>query len=129
MNRILEHILPKLRLVVEIQILQGDLLPLSQDKEVHKGSQGLRVVAALYHQAKEEGWSKEEFLEEAAKIEGIYVPSLYEPVYREGLSPRRLPCRTWPAAPGCGTAPAGRHSPTGRTGSPGCSRDRLLSGL
>ena len=36
----------------------------------------------LYQQAKEEGWSKEEFLEEAAKIEGIYVPSLYEPVYR-----------------------------------------------
>ena len=36
----------------------------------------------LYHQAREEGWSKEEFLLEAAKIEGIYVPTLYEPVYR-----------------------------------------------
>ena len=36
----------------------------------------------LYRQAKEEGWTKEEFLEEAARIEGVYVPSLYEPVYR-----------------------------------------------
>ncbi len=36
----------------------------------------------LYQQAKEDGWSKGEFLEEAAKIEGIYVPSFYEPVYR-----------------------------------------------
>ncbi|MCI9311391.1 MAG: TIGR03960 family B12-binding radical SAM protein, partial [Lawsonibacter sp.] len=38
----------------------------------------------LYRQARDEGWSKEEFLLEAAKIEGIYVPSLYEPVYRPG---------------------------------------------
>ena len=37
---------------------------------------------ALYRQAKEECWSKEEFLREAAQIEGIYVPSFYEPVYR-----------------------------------------------
>ncbi len=36
----------------------------------------------LYLQAREEGWSKEEFLEEASKIEGIYVPSFYEPIYR-----------------------------------------------
>lgn len=32
----------------------------------------------LYRRAKEEEWSKEEFLEEAAKIPGIYVPSLYD---------------------------------------------------
>ena len=37
----------------------------------------------LYRQAKEECWSKEEFLQEAAKIEGIYVPSFYEPIYHE----------------------------------------------
>jgi len=36
----------------------------------------------LYRQARDEEWSKEEFLLEAAKIPGIYVPSLYEPVYR-----------------------------------------------
>ena len=37
----------------------------------------------LYQQAKQEGWSKEEFLLEAAKIPGIYVPSLYEVTYHE----------------------------------------------
>ena len=37
----------------------------------------------LYRQAKEECWSKEEFLQEAAQIEGIYVPSFYEPIYNE----------------------------------------------
>ena len=37
----------------------------------------------LYLRAREEGWSKGEFLRQAAKIEGVYVPSLYEPVYRE----------------------------------------------
>ena len=36
----------------------------------------------LYRQARDEGWSKEEFLEDAAKIKGIYVPSFYKPVYR-----------------------------------------------
>lgn len=36
----------------------------------------------LYRQARDEGWSKEELLLEAAKIDGIYVPSFYEPVYR-----------------------------------------------
>ena len=35
----------------------------------------------LYRQAREECWTKEEFLQEAAKIPGIYVPSFYEPVY------------------------------------------------
>ena len=37
----------------------------------------------LYQQAKAEGWSKEEFLVEAAKIPGVYVPSLYEVTYHE----------------------------------------------
>lgn len=36
----------------------------------------------LYKKAREEDWTREELLREAAKIEGIYVPSLYEPVYR-----------------------------------------------
>jgi radical SAM family uncharacterized protein len=38
---------------------------------------------ALYEQAKEEGWSKAEFLQEVAKIPGIYVPSLYDVTYHE----------------------------------------------
>lgn len=37
----------------------------------------------LYEQAREEGWSKLEFLQEAAHIPGIYVPSLYDVTYRE----------------------------------------------
>ena len=37
----------------------------------------------LYQQAKQEGWSKEELLEECAKIPGIYVPSLYDVTYHE----------------------------------------------
>ena len=37
----------------------------------------------LYQQAKQEGWSKEEFLVEAAKIPGVYVPSLYDVTYHE----------------------------------------------
>ena len=37
----------------------------------------------LYQQAKEECWSKEEFLLEAAKIAGVYVPSLYKITYHE----------------------------------------------
>ena len=37
----------------------------------------------LYQQAKEEGWSKAEFLREVAKIPGIYVPSLYDVTYNE----------------------------------------------
>ena len=36
----------------------------------------------LLQQAQEEGWSKAELLEQAAKIEGIYVPSFYQPVWR-----------------------------------------------
>lgn len=53
-----------------------DLFVLGEGEEVT-----LEYIA-LYRQAKEECWSKEEFLREAAQIEGIYVPSFYEPVYR-----------------------------------------------
>ena len=38
-------------------------------------------VLKLYEQAKTEDWTKEQFLLEAAKISGIYVPSLYEHRY------------------------------------------------
>ena len=37
----------------------------------------------LYKRAKEECWTKEELLIEAAQIPGIYVPSLYDVVYKE----------------------------------------------
>ncbi len=37
----------------------------------------------LYKSIKEKGYSRKEFLREAAKIEGIYVPSLYQVTYKE----------------------------------------------
>ena len=38
-------------------------------------------LTELYRTAKREGWNKERFLREAAKIEGVYVPSLYHVTY------------------------------------------------
>ena len=37
----------------------------------------------LYQKAKDECWTKDEFLVEVAKIPGIYVPSLYDVTYKE----------------------------------------------
>lgn len=37
----------------------------------------------LYQKAKDECWTKDEFLAEVAKIPGIYVPSLYDVTYKE----------------------------------------------
>ena len=39
-------------------------------------------LTELYRRAKREGWSKEAFLRAAAKIEGVYVPSLYDVAYQ-----------------------------------------------
>lgn len=38
-------------------------------------------ILSLYDCAKAQGWSKEQFLLEVSKIDGVYVPSFYEPVY------------------------------------------------
>ena len=38
-------------------------------------------IVSLYDRAKAEGWSKDAFLHEAAKIPGVYVPSFYEHTY------------------------------------------------
>ena len=50
----------------------------------------------LYRRAKKEGWDKPAFLQAAAKLDGIYVPSLYRHEYqpdgtlaRIGPGPRR----------------------------------------
>ena len=53
----------------------------------------------LYQQAKEECWSKEEFLHEAAQIPGIYVPSFYEPVYKEDGSLAEMRIKEGSGAP------------------------------
>ncbi len=39
--------------------------------------------AELYRIAKREDWSKDKFLTEVCKIEGMYVPKFYEPTYNE----------------------------------------------
>ena len=48
-----------------------------------EGEDITREVVALYDRAKAGDWSKEQFLKEAIKIEGVYVPSFYEHTYRE----------------------------------------------
>ena len=40
-------------------------------------------IVSLYDRAKAEGWSKEQFLLEVSKIEGVYVPSFYRHEYKE----------------------------------------------
>ncbi len=40
-------------------------------------------IVSLYDRAKAEGWSKEAFLRQVAKIEGVYVPSFYEHQYND----------------------------------------------
>ena len=40
-------------------------------------------IVSLYDRAKAEGWTKEAFLLEVAKIPGVYVPSFYEHTYNE----------------------------------------------
>ena len=50
---------------------------------IGEGEEMDKELLLLLRQAKEEGWSKPAFLKEAAKIEGVYVPSLYEPTYKD----------------------------------------------
>ncbi len=38
-------------------------------------------IVSLYEKAKLAGWSKKQFLKEAARIPGVYVPSFYTPEY------------------------------------------------
>ena len=49
-------------------------------------------VLRLFQRARDEGWSKRDFLLEAAKIQGVYVPSLYEPVYNADGTLAELKC-------------------------------------
>ena len=48
---------------------------------VGEGEDVDREVLELLRRAKREGWAKSEFLREASRIGGVYVPSLYEPEY------------------------------------------------
>lgn len=53
----------------------------------------------LYRKAKEEDWDREELLLAAARIPGIYVPSLYEPVYNADGTLAELKVREGSGAP------------------------------
>jgi len=46
-----------------------------------EGEESTVEIVALYDRAKAEGWSKEQFLMEVAKIPGVYVPSFYRHEY------------------------------------------------
>ncbi len=48
-----------------------------------EGEDSTVEILDLYAKAKKEGWTKPAFLEAVSKIEGVYVPSFYEHVYRE----------------------------------------------
>ena len=48
-----------------------------------EGEESTVEIVALYDRAKAEGWSKEQYLNEVAKIPGVYVPSFYEHHYHE----------------------------------------------
>ena len=54
-----------------------DLMVLGEGEEIDA------ELLTLYQTALDEDWSKQQFLLEAAKLGGVYVPSLYEPVYDE----------------------------------------------
>ena len=48
-----------------------------------EGEEITKEIVSLYDRAKSEGWSKEAFLLEVSKIDGIYVPSFYHHEYNE----------------------------------------------
>ena len=48
---------------------------------IGEGEDLLPEVVELYRRAKREGWDKPRFLREAAQIQGVYVPALYDVTY------------------------------------------------
>ena len=68
-----------------------DLMVLGEGEEVDI------EVLRLYQRARDAGWSKRDFLLEAAKIPGVYVPGLYEPRYNADGTLAELECL--PGAP------------------------------
>ena len=54
-----------------------DLVSLGEGEEVTV------EIIELYRKAKREGWDKHRFLCEASRLDGVYIPSLYDVDYRE----------------------------------------------
>ena len=48
-----------------------------------EGEESTVQIVSLYDRAKAENWSKERFLQEVAKIPGVYVPSFYRHEYND----------------------------------------------
>ena len=48
-----------------------------------EGEESTVEIVSLYDRAKAEGWTKDQFLHEVAKISGVYVPSFYRHEYNE----------------------------------------------
>lgn len=48
-----------------------------------EGEEAARELCALFAAHKKAGFSRKAFLKAAAQLEGVYVPSFYEPVYKE----------------------------------------------
>ena len=48
-----------------------------------EGEEMNNELLALIHDAKQNGWSKAEFLKKASNIGGVYVPSFYTPIYND----------------------------------------------
>ena len=57
------------------------LAPFVDIVSLGEGEEVTGEMIQLYRQAKAEGWSKEAFLRKAARIPGLYVPSLYDVSY------------------------------------------------
>ena len=59
------------------------LAPFVDVVSLGEGEDALPDLVELYRKARQEGWDKAKLLCEAAKLPGIYVPSLYEITYQE----------------------------------------------
>ena len=59
------------------------LAPFVDIVSLGEGEEVTVEMIQLYRQAKAEGWSKGEYLQKAAQIPGLYVPSLYDVTYHD----------------------------------------------
>ncbi|MBQ0038506.1 MAG: TIGR03960 family B12-binding radical SAM protein [Clostridiales bacterium] len=50
-------------------------------------------IVELHRKARREGWTKQEFLREAAKLPGVYVPSLYDVSYNDDGTVKEIVAR------------------------------------
>ncbi|MBO4991117.1 MAG: TIGR03960 family B12-binding radical SAM protein, partial [Firmicutes bacterium] len=62
------------------------------------GEESLPQLCRIHRQWKEEGGTKHQFLERIAQMEGVYVPSFYEPKYDENGKLTAVE-KTWEGAP------------------------------